>query len=193
MPLSTGPAWLDAPCETDFDYEGGCELEYVFDLTGAAAPSTNATEPGAVTPALTPSPSAALATEAAATLAPATDDDVEEPSTTPAPSTSSHEATDDSMDATTTLPPSSEVEEITPAPATTGTDSEDTLSPEAAADSVDAVTAPTTEEDGGAAEDIADQDTSPATGRCAPATAAWMTSSSSLLVAVVVTLMLVVG
>lgn len=181
LALSTADTWLDAPCEADTEYEGGCELEYVFDLT---ASSVNATE-AASTPALTPSPIIA-ATEVAITSAPTTAaaTDAEEPS--PAPSTSSPEVTD-SVGATS--PPTAEEEQATtPAPATTTTDTEEeplapgTPSPEAAADSADAVPAPTADD---ATEDVSDQDTSSATGRCAQATAAWMIS---VFIAVIVTL-----
>lgn len=83
--------------------EGGCEVEYVFDLTAGAsstpAPSAQASEVDAVTPA----PTANAATDA------------EEPS--PAPTASSRGLTS---------PPTTEEEEaITPAPATTDNIPED--------------------------------------------------------------------
>lgn len=121
--------------------EGGCEVEYVFDLTAGAsstpAPSAQASEVDAITPA----PTANAATDA------------EEPS--PAPTASSRGLTS---------PPTTEEEEaITPAPATNVSDTDEaTPSPEVA-DSAGAVPTPTTDN---IPEDVSDQDTtSSAAGR----------------------------
>lgn len=47
LAVSTTDRWLDGPCSDGLFYEGGCQLEYVFDLTGAVstpAPSLNTSD-----------------------------------------------------------------------------------------------------------------------------------------------------